>query len=45
MKKKNLYFSEVNDGEALTLRIELPEGYFVGAGLTINFMDYVRKIL
>ena len=28
-------------GEALTIRCELPEGYFVGAGLTINIMDYI----
>ena len=27
-------------GEALTVRCELPEGYFVGAGLNINIMDY-----
>lgn len=32
-------------GEALTIRIELPEGYFVGAGLTINFMDYVMFLI
>ena len=28
-------------GEALTVRCELPEGYFVGAGLTFNFMNYI----
>ena len=28
-------------GEALTVRCELPEGYFVGAGFTINIMDYI----
>lgn len=32
-------------GEALTIRSELPEGYFVGAGLTINFMDYVMFLI
>ncbi len=28
-------------GEALTVRCELDEGYFVGAGLVINIMDYI----
>lgn len=28
-------------GEALTVRCELPEGYFVGAGLTFNLMNYI----
>ena len=32
-------------GEALTIRSELPEGYFIGAGLTINFMDYVMFLI
>ncbi|MCI9280105.1 MAG: DUF2207 domain-containing protein [Bacilli bacterium] len=32
-------------GEALTIRSELPEGYFVGAGLAINFMDYVMFLI
>ena len=27
--------------QALTVRCELPEGYFVGAGLDINIMDYI----
>ena len=28
-------------GEALTVRCELPEEYFVGAGLTFNLMNYI----
>ena len=28
-------------GKALTVRCELPEGYFVGAGLDINLMNYI----
>lgn len=28
-------------GEALTVRCELPEGYFVEAGLTFNLMNYI----
>lgn len=28
-------------GQALTVRCELPEGYFVGAGININIMDYI----
>lgn len=28
-------------GEALTIRCELDEGYFVDAGLSINIMDYI----
>lgn len=28
-------------GEALTVRCELPEGYFVGAGLTFNLINYI----
>lgn len=35
------YDGILNVEEALTVRLELPEGYFVGAGLVINFMDYV----
>ncbi len=31
--------------EALTVRSELPEGYFVGAGFTINYMDYVMFLI
>lgn len=32
-------------GEALTVRCELPEGYFVGAGLTVNIMDYIMFLI
>jgi uncharacterized membrane protein YgcG len=32
-------------GEALTIRCELPEGYFVGAGLSINIMDYIMFLI
>ena len=32
-------------GEALTIRCELDEGYFVGAGLSINVMDYLVFLL
>ena len=31
--------------QALTVRCELPEGYFVGAGLSINIMDYIVFII
>lgn len=34
------YNGILNQGEALTIRLELPEGYFVGAGLKINIADY-----
>ena len=29
------------ENEALTVRCELPEGYFVGAGLDINWLNYI----
>ena len=32
-------------GESLTIRCELPEGYFVGAGLSINIMDYIMFLI
>ncbi len=32
-------------GEALTVRTDLPEGYFVGAGLNINFIDYIILLI
>jgi uncharacterized membrane protein YgcG len=32
-------------GEALTVRCELPEGYFVGAGLIFNFMNYIFFVI
>ena len=31
----------LNPGEALTVRCELPEGYFVGAGLSNRTLDYI----
>lgn len=31
--------------QALTVRCELPEGYFVGAGLKINIMDYIIYLI
>ncbi|CDE09138.1 putative uncharacterized protein [Bacillus sp. CAG:988] len=37
------YHSFLNSNEALTVRCELPEGYFVGAKLELDFTDY--KIL
>mgnify|MGYP004466444011 CR=1 FL=1 len=35
------YNAILGAGEALTVRCELPEGYFVGAKLDINVMDYI----
>lgn len=32
-------------GEALTVRCELPEGYFIGAGLNINIVDYIGCLI
>lgn len=32
-------------GEALTVRMDLPEGYFVGAGLDINFIHYIMFLI
>lgn len=32
-------------GEALTLRCELPEGYFIGAGLNFNLMNYIIYLI
>ena len=32
-------------GEALTVRCELPEGYFVGAGLAFNLMNYIIYLI
>ena len=39
------YTSVLEPGEALTVRCELPEGYFVGAGLDVNLWDYVYFII
>lgn len=35
------YNGILNVGDGLTVRCELPEGYFVGAGLEINIMNYI----
>lgn len=32
-------------GEALTIRCELPEGYFVGAGFSIDAIDYIMFLI
>jgi uncharacterized membrane protein YgcG len=32
-------------GEALTVRCELEKGYFVGAGLQINYFDYILYLI
>lgn len=39
------YNGILEEGEALTIRSELPEGYFASAGLNINFMDYVMFLI
>lgn len=32
-------------GEALTVRADLPEGYFVGGGFNISFMNYIMLLI
>src|SRR5699024_8054274 len=39
------YQGILRSGEALTVRCELPEGYFVGAGLEFSFLYYVIYLL
>lgn len=39
------YNSILGVGESLTVRCELPEGYFVGAGLSINIMGYIMFLI
>ena len=39
------YNGVLSVGQALTVRCELPEGYFVGAGLNINIMDYIMFLI
>ena len=39
------YEGILNANEALTIRCELPEGYFVGAGLASNMMNYVLLLM
>jgi len=40
-----IYTKKINPGEALTVRLELPEGYFVGAGLDVSFVSILAIIL
>lgn len=42
---KGRYNGILNSGEALTVRLELPEGYFVGAGFDVNIMNYMVIII
>lgn len=39
------YNGILDSGEALTIRCELPEGYFVGAKLKINIEDYILYLI
>ncbi len=39
------YKSTLGIGEALTLRLELPEGYFVGAGNSYDYLIYLYFII
>lgn len=39
------YNGILRSGEAITVRSELPEGYFVGATSTINIIDYYEYII
>ena len=39
------YNGILNSKEALTVRLELSEGYFVGAGYKMNFFDYIMFII
>ena len=39
------YNGVLNPGEALTVRLELDDGYFVGAGLKLGILDYLMFIL
>ncbi len=39
------YNGVLNEKEALTIRCELDEGYFVNAGLTINPSDYIAFLI
>ena len=39
------YNGILGDNEALTVRCELPEGYFVGAGLTFNSINYIIYLI
>ena len=39
------YNGILNVGEALTVRCELPEGYFIGAGLEVDLMNYIIYLI
>lgn len=39
------YDGVIQPGEALTVRVELPEGYFVGAGFKFNLRDYLPYLI
>lgn len=39
------YNGILSEGEALTIRCELPEGYFVGAGLSVNYGNYILFLI
>ena len=39
------YNGILSEGEALTIRCELPEGYFVGAGLSVNYGSYILFLI
>ena len=39
------YLGTLNPGEGITVRCELPEGYFVGAGLDSEVADYIPSIV
>lgn len=39
------YQGILNVGDALTVRCELPEGYFVGAGLAVNLWDIILFLM
>lgn len=42
---KGSYNGILDIGESLTVRCELPEGYFVGAGFTFNLMNYIIYLI
>lgn len=39
------YNGTLNDGEAITIRLELPEGYFVGARNVLNLIDFKNYLI
>ena len=38
---KGMLVGKLNAGEGLTIRLTLPEGYFVGAGIEVNPINYI----